>query len=348
MTILGKLDAPIVLAPLAGGPSTPGLCAAVSEAGGLGFLAAGYLPPSELEQQMGETARLTTRPYGVNLFVPSGAPSDPGAYGAYLDRMGGEAERAGAPLGEPRWDDDGWEAKLGLVTEQPPAVVSFTFGCPPAEVISRVRDAGSSAWVTVTSSPEARLAEAAGADALVVQGAEAGGHRASFVDRIDLPAYGLLALLQLVGEAVDRPLVATGGIASGRAVAAVLCAGAAAAQVGTAFMRCPEAGTSDVHRRALATDAPTALTRAFTGRLARGIRNRFIDEHDAHAPIAYPEVHYATAPLRKLGRERGDGDVVNLWAGQAHELGEERPAAEVFQRLAAEAREAAGSVRLKP
>ena len=332
--ILDELDVPIILAPLAGGPSTPALCAAVSEGGGLGFLALGYLTPAQSGERIEKTRRLIRRPYGINLFVPSGEPSPPSVYGPFVERLGAEAERAGIALGEPRWDDDGWEEKLALVAEARPAVVSFTFGCPAPEVLARVQAAGGSAWVTVTSSEEARRAAEAGADALVVQGAEAGGHRGSFADTPDLRVYGLLALLQLVADQVELPLVATGGIATARGVAAALAAGARAAQVGTAFMRCPEAGTADVHRRALASDAPTALTRAFTGRLARGIRNRFMDEHDRHAPLAYPELHYVTAPLRQAGRKRGDADLVNLWAGEAHRLAQERPAAEVLAQLA--------------
>lgn len=334
------LACPVVLAPMAGGPSTPTLCAAVSEAGGLGFLAGGYLRATRLAELMEQTRALSGRPFGVNLFVPSGAPSPPAAYADYVRRLRIEADLAGAVVGEPRWDDDDWAAKLDVVTAAPPAVVSFTFGCPSPAVIERVRRAGSAAWITVTSPSEAREATAAGADALVVQGGEAGGHRASFGDRHDLPSYGLLALLQLVGAAVDRPLVATGGIATAGGVAAVLCAGAAAAQVGTCFMRCPEAGTAPAHRDALATDRPTALTRAFTGRLARGIRNRFMDEHGAQAPLAYPEVHHLTAALRQAGRERGDAEVINLWAGEAHALAREVPAGQVVRELADGAREA--------
>jgi nitronate monooxygenase len=144
-----------------------------------------------------------------------------------------------------------------------------------------------------------------------------------------------------VGAAVDLPLVATGGIATGRAVAAVLVAGAAAAQVGSVLLRCPEAATSSAHRGVLAVaDRPTRLTRAFTGRQARGIANRFMDEHGARAPVAYPEIHHVTAPLRAAGRRTGDPEVLNLWAGQAYGLAPERPAAEIVAALAAEARRA--------
>src|SRR5205085_3234805 len=147
----------------------------------------------------------------------------------------------------------------------------------------------------------------------------------SFADHEQLPVYGLLALVQLVRAAADAPLVASGGIATGAALAAVLCLGARAAQIGTAFLRTPEAGTHPAQREALASEAPTALTRAFTGRLGRGIRNRFMDEHP-DAPIAYPELHHATSPLRARAREAHDAGGFNLWAGEAHALAEEVPA----------------------
>jgi nitronate monooxygenase len=337
--LLDQLEVPIVQAPMAGGPSTPELAAAVGGAGGLGFVAAGYRAPEAMAEDLARTRALTDRPFGVNVFAPTGAPADPDLVRRYADALRPLAERAGVALGEPRFDDDGFDRKLALLLDEPPAVVSFTFGCPPAETIARVRRAGSAVWVTVTGPDEAEQAVAAGAEALVVQGVEAGGHRGAFADREDRVDYGLLALLALVRARVDVPLVATGGIATGRGVAAVLAAGAAAAQVGTAFMRCPEAGTSAPHREALATSRPTGLTRAFSGRLARGIVNRLQADHSVTAPLAYPEVHHITAPLRAHGRKAGDADVINLWAGQAHELAEERPAAEVVARLAADARD---------
>jgi nitronate monooxygenase len=330
--IVDELGVPIVLAPLAGGPSTPELAAAVCEGGGLGFLAAGYLTADAARERIARLRELTSRPFGVNLFVP-GRPAA-ASVAAYAERVAEEARRAGLPVGEPRFEDDHFEAKLALVEEVAPAVVSFTFGCPPAEAIARVPG---EAWVTVTSPPEAARALEAGADALVVQGSEAGGHRSTFEDAPDAPLYALLPLLQLMPSGV--PLIASGGIATGAAVAAVLAAGASAAQIGTAFLRAPEAGTAAAHRDALAADTPTALTRAFTGRLARGIRNRFLDEHP-DAPLAYPELHHLTAPLRKAARERGDAEWINLWAGEAHPLAQERPAGEILADLAAGARRA--------
>jgi nitronate monooxygenase len=341
--LLDRLTVPIVLAPLAGGPCTPQLAAAVSNAGGLGFLAAGYLSAEALREQIAKARSLTTAPLGVNVFVP-GSPAQPEAVASYADALAGEAQAAGEGLGQPRFDDDEWDAKLALLTDDPVPVTSFTFGCPDPVIIAALRAAGSETWVTVANPSDAEQAAKAGADVLVLQGAEAGGHRASFRDNPDLSdGIGLLPLLQLVRSRSDLPLVAAGGISTGAGVAGVLAAGAAAAQLGTAFLRCPEAGTSAVHRAAVAAAGSTAMTRAFTGRLARGIRNRFLDEHSAAAPAAYPEVHHMTAPLRRAGRSLGNPDLVNLWAGQAHELSRELPAADLVAVLADEARAAVGA-----
>jgi len=340
---LSELPVPIVLAPLAGGPSTPQLAAAVCEAGGLGFLASGYLTAGESASLISQTRALTDRPFGVNVFVP-GSASDPSVYADYVAALHAEAAALGAEPGEPRYSDDDWGEKLALLLEDPVEVVSFTFGCPSPETLSSLKQAGSEAWVTITTPREAQLAARAGADVLVVQGAEAGGHRASFEDGDDEPPYALLALLQLLAGAVEVPLVATGGIATGAGLLAALAAGASAVQIGTAFMLCPEAGTAAPHRAAIASDTPTELTRAFTGRLARGIRNRFLREH-AGAPIAYPEIHYATAPIRRLARERGDAEKINLWAGEAHSLAREEPAASVVERIVDEAGPLLGPLR---
>ncbi len=332
---LAELDHPIVQAPMGGGSSTPALAAAVSEAGGLGFLAAGYRAPGAVRADVDAVRAATGRPFGVNLFAPPQPVPDPEAVVRYAQAL---AERYDAP-GSPRHDDDGWEEKLALLADLRVPVVSLTFGCPAAEVVARLQAAGSAVWITVTTPAEAGVAEAAGVDALVVQGVEAGGHRGTFDDSapVDL---GLLAALQLVAAASRLPLVATGGLATGRSVAAVLAAGAAAAQLGTAFMLAPEAGTSEAHRRAVAGVGETGLTRAFTGRTARGIVNRFQREHTAEAPLGYPDVHHLTAPLRAAARERGDADGFHLWAGQAHALARPVPAADLVRGLAAEARAA--------
>jgi nitronate monooxygenase len=341
---ISHLEHPIVQAPMGGGPSTPALAGAVSEAGGLGFLGAGYRSPAAVREEIGQLRRLTERPFGINLFVPGPARADRGAVAAYASTLKGEAERYGVELGEPVHDDDNWDDKLALFAEEAVPVVSVAFGLPPGAAVEALHDAGCALWITVTTVAEAAAAQEAGADALVVQGVEAGGHRGSF-DEAAPGQVGLLALLQLVRSVTDLPLVATGGIATGRGIAAVLAAGAAAAQLGTAFMLTPEAGTSPAHREALRGAGPTALTRAFTGRSARGIENRFMREHEADAPLGYPEVHHLTAPVRAAARERDDAEGFHVWAGQAHPLAVELPAAELVSRLAEEAREALRSAQ---
>lgn len=316
------------------------MAAAVSEAGGLGFLAAGYKTADAVGDEIRELRSLTSRPFGVNIFAPPAPEVDEGAVRNYAATLEADADRHGVELGEARHDDDDFAAKLALVVAERVEIVSFTFGCPEQEIVGRLRQADCDVWVTVTNQEEALEARAAGATALVVQGFEAGGHRGYFRDSVNADDLGLLVALRLVSHSVDLPLVAAGGIADGASVAAVLCAGATAAQIGTALMLTPEAGTSAPHRAALASAGVTRLTRAFSGRQARGIVNRFVEEHDAAAPLAYPDVHHLTTPIRAAARAAGDAEAINLWAGQAYPLAREEPAAEVVRRLGAGARAA--------
>lgn len=311
---------PVVLAPLAGGPSTPELAAAVSNAGGLGFVAAGYLTADELAARIARTRKLTDAPIGVNLFVLRDDPVDERAVADYARELEPEARAFGVELGEPRFEDDELDAKLQVVADARIEVVSFTFGFPDPHT----------GWATVTSADEAREAQRRGASALVVQGTEAGGHRGTWDDRDDDTA--LEALLREVGATVDLPLIATGGIATRDDAERALAAGATAVQAGTAFLLAPEAGTSDPHRRAIAAGGDTALTRAFTGRAARGIENGFMRAHRS-APSAYPHIHHLTAPLRAAARASGDADAINLWAGTSLGQAVARPAAETVAAL---------------
>ncbi len=329
---------------MAGGPSTPALAIAVCEAGGLGFLAAGYKSPKAVREEITAVRSATDQAFGVNLFVPTPVPAEPGSLSSYLRELGADAARLGVELGEARHEDDAWQDKLELLYEQRVAVASFTFGCPGVEVIARLHAVGTAVWITVTDAAEALVAQAAGADALVVQGSEAGGHRGGFSDDDDAGGSAVLALLRLVRRAVKLPLIAAGAIADGAALAAVLCAGATAGQVGTALMLASEAGTNEAQRALLSQPVPTCLTRAFTGRLARGLVNRFLLEHTATAPSAYPEIHHATSPIRAEARRRGDADAFNLWAGEAHELAEARAAAEIILTMGAGARQALAEV----
>jgi nitronate monooxygenase len=336
--ILDRCEIPIVLAPLAGGPSTPELAAAVSNAGGLGFLASGYLSAAELADRRRRLDELTSRPFGVNLFVP-GPAGDVARVRQFAAEIESDVSLAGARLGEPRHDDDDWAAKIGYLMDAPADVVSFTFGIPGEDVMAGLRARGTEVWVTVTSPEQARRAAAAGADLLVVQGYEAGGHQGGTRDAPGEET-GLIALLQLITARLATPVVAAGGIATGRAIAAVLCLGARAAALGTAFLDGPEAGTAPVHRSALHDDAPTRLTRAFSGRTARGIENGFLRAHSESAPAAYPEVHHLTSPMRKAARQAGLADYVNLWAGQAYPLTSTAPAADLVRDLWEQAQEA--------
>jgi nitronate monooxygenase len=326
---------------MAGGPSTPALAATVSAAGGLGFLAAGYKTPEGLRAEIAAVRELTREPFGVNLFLLAETPVDDAAIDSFAEALrSGEGARHGVTVGTPRFDDDAFDAKLDVVFAERPAVVSFTFGCPSREVVAALHDRGTAVWVTVTEPDEAVTAADAGVDALVVQGVEAGGHRGTFDDVDGRGEVSLLPLLRLVAGATDLPLVASGGIADGPGVAAALVAGARAVQIGTGFMRCPEAGTGAVHRDALAGPGTTVLTRAFTGRRARAVVNRFVRDYGPLAPPAYPHLHHLTAPLRAAARGAQDADGINLWAGQAHTLTSAEPAGDLVRRWSRDAREA--------
>jgi nitronate monooxygenase len=324
---------PLIVAPMAGGPSTPELVAGAANAGAFGFLAAGYLTAEALAKQLARTRELTGQPVGVNLFVPGQKSTvDIKPYRAVV---AAEAAKYNIEPGEPAWNDDNYPAKLDLLVADPVAVVSFTFGLPPAGDVERLRAVGSKIVVTVTNPAEARAAADRGADALCVQGFEAGAHRGIFTDD-GSEAYGLLAALRLIGAEVDLPLIATGGLVHGADVAAVLVAGAGAAQLGTAFLGSPEAGTQPVHREALKSTRDTAITRAFSGRPARGLVNRFLAEHTDEAPAAYPQVHNMTRPLRAAAAKAGDPEAMSLWAGQTYPLAPAGPVADVIARLDAE------------
>jgi nitronate monooxygenase len=335
--LIDDVTTPIVLAPLAGGPATPALTAAVVDTGAFGFLAGGYLTADRLAADMAELRSLTSRPFGVNIFVPPAAPADPLMYAPFVADVGAWAEARGLPVGEPRFSDDGFAEKMQLLTDDPVRVVSFTFGMPPDDSVRQLHAAGSQVWVTITSQAEARAALRGGADALVVQGTEAGGHRGSFDDADPSPDGSLPALLDGL-RGIERPLIATGGIMSGTAIAAALESGASAAQLGTAFLLCPEAGTSEPHRQALRqATVPTRFTRAFTGRAARGIVNAFMEELEGSAVSAYPEIHHVTQPLRRSARAAGDASAINLWAGERYGMTRELPAADLLEALASEA-----------
>lgn len=328
---------PLVAAPMAGGPSTPDLVVAAAEAGALGFLAAGYKTPEALAAEVGAVRERTDR-FGVNLFVPTPVPVDPVAYDAYARQLDPLALRHGVTdlPAAPREDDDAWEAKVELLLADPVPVVSFTFGLPAASVVRALRDVGTLTVQTVVRPSEAEAATALGVDRLVVQSHVAGGHSGTF-DPDDLPPeVPLTALLREVRAVTHLPLWAAGGLATAEDVAAVLAAGAEAAVVGTVLLRTPEAGTSATYRRALAdpTRTSTGLTRAFSGRPARALRNGFVEAYDAVAPSGYPALHHLTSPIRKAAAAAGDEEAINIWAGTGFRSATDEPAGVVLRRLA--------------
>ncbi|MFF3951997.1 nitronate monooxygenase [Streptomyces sp. NPDC001890] len=332
---------PIVQAPMAGGASCPQLVAAVCAAGGLGFLAAGYKTADGMYNEIKQLRGLTGQPFGVNVFMPQPALADPSAVEVYRHQLAGEAAWYETPLGDPdSGGDDNYDAKLAILLEDPVPVVSFTFGCPTRDTLDAFAGVGTYTVVTVTTPEEAQAAQWAGADAVCVQGVEAGGHQSTHRDdpQTDGAGIGLLSLVSQVRETVQIPIVATGGLMRGSQIAAVLAAGAEAAQLGTAFLICPESGASPLHKQALTNPlfVRTALTRAFSGRPARGLVNRFMREHGPYAPAAYPQIHYLTAGLRTAAAKAGDAQGMALWAGQGHRMARELPAGRLVRLLAEE------------
>lgn len=332
---------PIVQAPMAGGVSVPKLAAAVCEAGGLGFLAAGYKTADGMYEEIKQLRSLTGRPFGVNLFMPQPEYADPAAIDVYAHQLAGEASWYEAELGDPdSGRDDGYETKLAVLRDNPVPVVSFHFGAPSREVVDALHRVGTFVLVTATTPDEARAVERAGADAVIAQGVEAGGHQGTHRDlpETDGCGIGLLSLVAQIRETVSIPIIAAGGIMHGGQIAAVLAAGASAAQLGTAFLATVESGANTLHKQALTHPlfVRTELTRAFSGRPARGLVNRFLREHGPYAPAAYPEIHHLTAPLRKAAAKAGDAQGMALWAGQGHRMARELPAGQLVEVLAGE------------
>jgi nitronate monooxygenase len=338
--VLGFWDivVPIVGAPMAGGPGTPALAAAVSNAGGLGFVPGGYLSAQQFADDIAAARKATTGPLGVNLFVPQPSVADWVALDYYAAELEEIAEHYQVEVGHPHYgDDDGWEQKLEVVADVRPELVSFTFGVPPPEVIRRLGALGLLVMVTVTSAYEAGVAVAAGADSLVVQGPAAGGHRGTFAPDMEPANESLHQLIDRIRNAHDVPIVAAGGLGTADEIGAALRRGAVAAQVGTALLLADEAGTNPAHRTALKNPlfATTVVTRAFSGRYARGLENDFTRMLDRVAPLGYPEVNQMTSPIREAAAAIEDPNGMPLWAGAAFKHACAGPAADIIAGLVA-------------
>ena len=336
------IEHPLLQAPMAGA-SSPQMCVAASEAGGLGSIAAAMLTPETLRADLQLVQQGTGRPIHVNFFVHKPPMEDAAREAGWRNRLAsyyaelGLAPDAGKD-GPKRAPFDA--AMCEIILEYKPKVVSFHFGMPDSTLVRRVKDAGILVLSSATTAEEARWLEAHGCDAIIAQGAEAGGHRGMFLTDDVARQAGTMALVPQVVDAVKVPVIAAGGIGDGRGIVAALALGAAGAQVGTAFLLTPESRIGPLHRAALkqANDNSTTLTNIFTGRPARGIVNRYIREvgpMSADAP-AFPLAAGASQPLRAAAEAKGSGDFTSLWSGQAPTLAREMPTAALMAKLVEE------------
>ena len=345
------IEHPIIVAPMAGGPSTVDLVVAASGAGALGSFGAAYLSPQQIRDAIEQTRARTSKPFAVNLFAPLPGPppfdvtAALAALRVYHEELG-IAPPALADLPDPR---DAFDAQIDALLESAAPVVSFTFGIPPRETLARLTSAGIFVIGTATTVDEAVAFERAGAGAIVAQGSEAGGHRGTFAVPFERGLIGTMALVPQVADAVRVPVIASGGIMDGRGIAAGLALGASAAQLGTAFLATPESGASAAQKAALraAHEDDTAITMAFSGRPARGIRNRVMRELDAHpeAIAPYPLQNALTRAMRAGAAAAGKDQYLSMWSGQAPRLVRTMPAGELVRTLVRETNDVLRSLR---
>ena len=321
----------IIQAPMAGGPTTPSLVKAVHDAGALGFLAGGYLSPQALDQQIVDVG---DRQFGVNLFVPEAHHPKYEDLDFYRNALQPAFAELGVDLpAVPSFTDDSFNAKVDIVLQRQPGYCTFTFGLPDTSVVSSLQSVGIRVGITVTTPFEAVKAEANGADFLILQGPEAGGHSAQFDQSAEPSTLPLTAFIDEAHTRVTLPLVAAGGIGTPADAAILLERGVDAVQIGTRFLTSHEAGTKPCHRRALieGTYTETTRTRAFSGRPARGLRNEFIDRFDSEAVIGYPQVNTLVGSLKKAAGD--DPAWQNLWAGSRWAECREQSAVEIVREF---------------
>jgi nitronate monooxygenase len=334
------LTVPIIQAPMAGGPSSQELVAACSAAGALGSFGFAYTQPEEIKKQAAWVRAKTDRPFGINLFTaPQPAPVEADAQRGALDAVAGYYRELGLPAPEPvgaPYAPD-LEAQLDAVAVIRPRVFTVHLGDLDQERIRKFQSLDILVGGSATCIAEAQRLESLGFDFVIAQGGEAGGHRGSYLRDPYLSLTGTLALVRLLAREVRLPVVAAGGIMDGAGVAAVLALGAQLAQLGTAFIACPESGAPQVHKDALLKqkEDSTRLTEKFSGKPARGLANRFIEEMAAkNAPqLAFPAQNSVTGRLRQASAKAGNDDFVALWAGQAAPLARALPAAELIRQL---------------
>jgi nitronate monooxygenase len=337
------LQHPIIQAPMAGGPTTVELVAAVCRVGVLGSVGAAYLTPQVIADTAAAIRERTDGPFAINLFVPLPEPPLPAGHEAAVQALAPfHAELGLPPPALPTVSTLPFDEQLAAVLESGAAVFSTTFGVPPAAALQQARARGMLTVGTATTVAEARTLREAGVDAVVAQGSEAGGHRGSFAADFAASLVGTMALVPQMADAVDIPVIASGGIMDGRGIAAALALGAQAVQMGTAFLTTEEAGIPAVHKTAIrqTPEHLTRLTRAFSGRPARGIVNRFMDTVERpetpETVLPYPLQNALTRPMRTAAAKAGQGDMLSLWAGQGLGLARAGTAAELVAALARE------------
>lgn len=340
---LFKIEHPIVQAPMAGVMDAE-LVIAAGEAGALGSLPCAMLGADKMREQVGIIRQRVSVPINLNFFCHTPVDANAADEARWRNRLGAYYKEHGldpnAPVNAANrapFDD----AMCRVVEEMKPAVVSFHFGLPDAALMARVKAAGCIVLASATIVREAVWLERNGADVIIAQGAEAGGHRGMFMTDNIMTQPGTMALVPQIVDAVKVPVIAAGGIADGRGIAAAFALGAAGVQIGSAYLRCPEATGSAVAKAALAAadDDSTVVTNVMTGRPARGVANRLMREVGPISPDApaFPHAATALAPLKAAAEKQGKADFTNLWAGQAIRLGTEMPAAELTRKLATDA-----------
>jgi nitronate monooxygenase len=338
------IDVPIVLGPMAGGPSTPQLAAAVSMAGALGSLGEGYTAPEQIREDIRMLRRTTDRPFAVNLFAPESVAVDTAAIDRAIEALTPYREELDLPpLTVPEQFAEDFAAQFEAVLAERVPVFTITFGLLPEGAVDDLHRVGTRVGGIATTPAEAQALASSGVDFVVAQGAEAGGHRGSFLAGDDEGLVGLVSLVPAVRDVTGLPVLAAGGMGDGRGIAASLAAGAVAAQLGTAFLLCPEAGTSAPYRGAVleARTDDTAITTAFSGRRARGIKNRLMVDLAGRKDLPpYPILNALTRDLRQAAAARGQPGLLSLWAGQGVALARRLPAGELVAILADEARAA--------
>jgi len=336
---------PIIQAPMAGGPSTPELVAAVSNAGGLGSLGSAYSTPEQISSDIQKVRALTDKPFNVNLFASGYAPESRVDATPMLALLAEIHEALHLPPPTlPAWPVNPFADQLQAILEAHPAVFSFTLGIPEPHAIARLKASGIAIFGTATTVEEGKMLEAIGVTAIVAQGAEAGSHRGTFAGPFENAMVPTLELVRSLRAAVSMPIIASGGLMDGRDIAQTFTRGASAAQLGTAFLTCPEAGTPEAYRSAILaarTDA-TVITRAFSGRPARALLNTFISKLEGKEKIIlpFPLQNSLTRPMRAAAARLGESGYLSLFVGQGVTRARAIPAAELVSRLVTEMQQA--------